>query len=184
MHLMSNGKFSWIWKILWVFALVVILESSAYAAQSLGAIAATQAKNASQNQAAANLGAGPVGSGRGAGSDLRAIRNPSAPRPQTLTGLPQGMIPGDRINPEEDPNKPKGSVVFSGDPIAPIIGPEMVGSKLDRVCVIAAHVGYTVVRRSYTSTTLDSAYSYNLMKGRRRISTLYFDRSMTLRMVQ
>jgi len=60
----------------------------------------------------------------------------------------------------------------------------MVGSKLNRICVIAAHVGYTITRRNYSPTVMDTPYTYALMNGNRKLATLYFDRSMTLVMIQ
>jgi hypothetical protein len=73
--------------------------------------------------------------------------------------------------------------VYSGDPLPPVIGQEMVGSRLDRICVIAAHVGYTISRRTFSPTVMDMPYTFALMNGNRKLSTLYFNRSMTLVMV-
>lgn len=169
-------------KFLYAFALIFIFASLASAAAPGGAVSTHVDRAQRANEAAASLGGGATSSGPGA--DLRAIASPK--KPQTLTGFPAGTLPGDTVGGSSgaDSNNPQGRVVFSGDPLSPLIGPEMVGTKLDRICMIAAHVGYTVERRSYSPTSLDSAYAFSLMNGRRRVATLYFDRSMTLQMVQ
>ena len=46
---------------------------------------------------------------------------------------------------------------------------------------MADHVGYVLVlRQRYKPSALDAPYSYILMNGRRRIATLFFDRSLKL----
>jgi hypothetical protein len=162
--------------------LLVLFASSAFAAAaSRGAVSTSNARTQAANEAAAKLGAGP--SGAGPGVDLRAIASPR--RPQTFTGFPAGTLPGDNNQGANEPsNNPVGSVVYSGDPLDPIIKPDMVGSKLDFICAVAGHVGYTVERGPYFPDALDAAYTFRLMNGRRRISTLYFDRSLKLLEVQ
>ena len=163
-----------------ILFMVIFAPVSAEAAAVIhqgGALAATAAKSQTSNQTAANMGAG------GPGSDLRAISSPST-RPQTFTGIPSGALAGDDIGSGGGNAEPPGRVVMSGEPLAPIIGPEKVGLKLDNISVIARHVGYTISRLSYSPTVMDMPYTFALMNGNRKISTLYFDRSMTLQMVQ
>ncbi|MDR2180199.1 MAG: hypothetical protein LBP21_07810 [Synergistaceae bacterium] len=162
-------------------ALVLLVFWASSAAAATGAVSGTNAKTQATNEAAAKLGAGPSGSGPGV--DLKAIASPK--KPQTFTGFPSGTLPGDNRDGsqegEEKPaNNPVGKVVYSGDALDPIIGAEMTGSKLDDICAIAGHMGYTLERGSYLSTSLDAAYTFSLMNGRRRISTLYFDRGLKL----
>jgi hypothetical protein len=119
--------------------------------------------------------------------DLKAIASPK--KPQTFTGFPAGTLPGDSRGASGDgegkpSNNPVGKVVFSGDRLDPVIGSEMAGSKLDYICAIAGHMGYTIEGGTYLPTSLDAAYSFRLMSGRRRISTLYFDRGLKLLEVQ
>ena len=149
-------------KCVWAFVLFVFWTSSAFAA-------------------AAQLGAGPSSAG-GPGVDLKAIASPK--KPQAFTGFPAGTLPGDGRGgegAEEKPsNNPVGKVVFSGDPLDPVIGSEMAGSTLHYICAIAGHMGYTIEGGAYLPTSLDVAYTFRLMNGRRRISTLYFDRGLKL----
>ncbi|MDR1977503.1 MAG: hypothetical protein LBQ42_02090 [Synergistaceae bacterium] len=168
------------------FVLLVFFAPSAMAATvQRGAVSTSNARTQAANAAAANLGAGPSGSGPGV--DLKAIASPK--KPQTLTGFPAGTLPGDSRGASGSGgggsnNNPEGKVVFSGDPLTPIIGPEMMGSRLDYICTVAGHVGYTLERGVYLPTALDVAYMFRLMNGRRRVSTLYFDRSLKLLDVQ
>jgi len=163
--------------VLGAFLFIMIFASLSPAAERrLGAVAATQARSAAGQQSAAQLGAG-----GGAGTDLRAISSPRT-TPQTLTGFPAGTLPGDTSGGKEE--RPVGKAVYSGDPLPPVIGPEMLGSKLDRLSVVAAHVGYSIVRMGYSPTVMDTPYTFALMNGNRKISTLYFNRSMALVMVQ
>jgi hypothetical protein len=60
----------------------------------------------------------------------------------------------------------------------------MIGTNLDRICVVVDHAGYSIARVRYTPTALDSAYTFFLMNGRRRMATLHFDRGMKLVAVQ
>jgi hypothetical protein len=165
--------------------LVLFVPSALAATAPRGAVSTSNARTEAANAAAANLGAGP--SGTGPGVDLRAIASPR--RPQTFTGFPAGTLPGDgrgtdTSENEKPSNNPVGKVVFSGDPLDPIIKSDMAGSKLDFICAVAGHVGYTVERGSYFPNSLDVAYTFRLMNGRRRVSTLYFDRSLKLLEVQ
>ena len=177
---MYSGKFHlrcFTKNVLLAFLFIMIFASLSVAADArLGAVAATNARSQASAQSAANLGAG------GPGSDLRAISSPST-RPQTFTGIPSGALAGDDIGGGGD-EQPLSRVAMSGEPLAPLIGPEKVGSKLDHLCVIAGHVGYTIVRMSYSPTVMDMPYTFALMNGNRKISTLYFNRSMSLAMVQ
>jgi hypothetical protein len=161
--------------------LVAVFAAGALAAEG-GALSRTAERNATQNQAAANLGGGNTGTGRGA--DLRAIASPRK-TPQTLTGFPAGTLPGDSGGSAAGAGAPQeGRVVQAGEPLNPIIDQGMVGTKLDQICAVVDHAGYWVVRGRYSSAVLDSAYTFFLMNGRRRISTLYFDRGMKLVAVQ
>ena len=65
--------------------------------------------------------------------------------------------------------------------IAPISDVNM-GDKLDKIAMIADHVGYTLVMRPRyrPRSLLEPAYSYYLMQGRRRLKTLFFDRQLKL----
>ena len=157
------------------FLFIAFLVPQVFAAEPKGgALSQVQAKRDTVNASTASMGAG---------TDLRAIASPKK-APTTFTGFPAGTLPG---NPGETAAAPKaleGRVVLSGDPMTPLIGAEMLGAHLDKISVIAGHVGYSVVRQRYNPTVLDSAYAFDLMMGRRKISTLYFDRSMKLLSVQ
>jgi hypothetical protein len=167
-------------KFMWALVLLVLWTSSAFAATQRGAVGASNARTQTTNAAAASLGAGPSSSGPGV--DLKAIASPK--KTQTFTGFPEGTLPGDGRGGSSDEeklsNNPIGKVVFSGDPLEPAIGPGMTGSTLNYVCAIAGHMGYTIERGTYLPTSLDVAYTFRLMSGRRRISTLYFDRGLKL----
>ena len=176
---LSNTHFKWYFmrNVLLAVLFVMIFASLSVAAERrLGAVAATNARSQASGQAAASLGAG------GPGSDLRAISSPRT-QPQTFTGFPAGTLPGDGSGGGGD-EQPLPRVVMSGEPLGPVIGPELVGSKLDHLCAIAGHVGYTIVRLGYSPTVMDMPYTFALMNGPRRVSTLYFNRSLTLSMVQ
>ena len=136
-----------------------------------GALSQVQAKRDTVNASAASMGAG---------TDLRAIASPKK-APTTFTGFPEGTLPGNSGgNPAATAKALEGRVVLSGDPMTPLIGADMLGAHLDKISVIAGHVGYSVVRQRFNPTVLDSAYAFDLMRGRRKVSTLYFDRSMKL----
>lgn len=171
-------------RIFYACLIVVIFASLSVAAEG-GALAQTAAKREAANQAAANLGAGNTGSGPG--TDLKAIASPKK-APTTFTGFPAGTLPGGGggASPAATTPAPEGSVVLigSGTPLTPVVGSSLIGTKLDRICAIADHAGYSLVRQRYMTSTLDSAYTYNLMNGRRKLSTLYFDRSLKLLFVQ
>ena len=159
-----------------LLAIFCIMIFASLAAAAQGATAAAQARGAAAEQQREQLGAG------GPGSDLRRISSPRT-QPQTFTGFPAGTLPGDAgSGGGNEELLPK--VAMSGDPLSPVIGPEMVGAKLDRLCVIAGHVGYSIVRLGYSPNVMDTPYSFALMNGNRRISTLYFNRSMSLMVIQ
>jgi len=159
-----------------IFSIMVFASLSFAADARQGAAAITQARRAVSAQTAASAGAA------GPGSDLQAITG-NRQQPQTFTGFPAGTLPGGAAGNVEVETTPAERVAMSGDPLAPIIGPGMIGSKLDRICVVASHVGYTVTRLSYSPTVLDTPYTFALMHGNRRVSRLYFNHSMTLVMV-
>ena len=168
--------------VLLAFLFLMFFASLCAAAERrLGAVAATQASHAA-GQAAANS----MGAGGSAGTDLRAISSPRT-TPQTFTGFPAGTLPGNSAGGGGGAGgeKPMGKMVYSGDPLPQVIGFEMVGTtKLDRVCTIANHVGYTITRMRYSPTVMDMPYTFALMRGNRMVSTLYFNRSMTLVLVK
>ena len=165
-----------------VFAVAVtfffaLFASPSFAAQRLGAIAESNARTQAANQAAANLGAG---GGTGPGVDLKSIASPK--KAQTFTGFPEGTLPGGPV--PDRSNNPTGKAVFSGDPVDPLIGPEMLGGSLDRVFSIADHVGYGLVPKNYAPGALDAAYVFDVMAGRARRYVLYFDRSTKLMKIE
>ena len=156
---------------------VMFLGARAFGADQQGAIATVQARRAASAASAEKLGAG------GPGADLKAIARPKK-EATTFTGFPAGTLPGSGT-----PGEPSGGgatpaparVVLSGDPLLPLIDASHVGFSLDRVCSMADHAGYTLVlRQRYKPSALDAPYSYILMNGRRRIATLFFDRSLKL----
>ena len=136
------------------------------------AVAGTQAIRSASDQAAVNRGEG-----------LRSISRPRT-QPQTFTGLPAGTMPGDSLGGEDEETVPPARVALVGEPLAPVIGPEKIGERLDRLSAIAAHVGYNIVKLGYSPTVMDTPYTFALMSGNRRISTLFFNRSMILVMVR
>ena len=173
----SHLKLHFVRNVLLALLLVMIFASLTTAAERrLGAVAATQQRSQASNQAASNLGAG--GS---AGYDLRAISSPRSP--QTMTGFPAGTLPGDSRGGQGN-EIPAARVAMSGDPLLPVIGPEMIGRKLNQICVIADHVGYSVGRRAFSPTVMDTPYTFALMNGNRKIATLFFNNSMTLVMIE
>ena len=151
-----------------VFAVMIFAPQSAAATATAG----TQAVRAAQSQAAENRGSG-----------LRSISSPRT-QPQTFTGLPAGVLPGDTAGAEADEEVPAAKVALVGDPLLPIIGPEKIGTRLDHLSGIAAHVGYTLVKLGYSPTVMDTPYSFALLSGNRRVSTLFFNRSMVLMAIQ
>jgi hypothetical protein len=165
-----------------VFAVGAILffaPSSFAATQSLGAVAGANARTQTFNETAANMGAG---AGTGRGTDLSAIASPK--KPQTFTGFPEGTLPGGGATAPDRSNNPTGKAVFSGDPLDPLIGPEMLGSTLDRIYSIANHVGYGMVQKNSAPGALDAAYVFDVMAGRARRYVLYFDRSTKLMKIE
>jgi hypothetical protein len=160
-----------------VFAvgLILLWASSSFADASLGAVAESNARTQSSNEAAARLGAG---AGTGPGVDLARLASPK--KSTTFTGFPEGTLPGDGGGAPDRSNNPTGKAVYSGDPMDPIIGPEILGSTLDRVYTIADHVGYGMVQKSYAPGALDATYVFDVFVGRARRYVLYFDRSTRL----
>lgn len=164
---------------------LLLWGTHAFAAERKGAIAATQARRAASEATAEKLGAG------GPGSDLKAIASPKKAA-TTFTGFPAGTLPGgEKGEKSENASQSSGSapapgrVVLSGDPLEPLIGASHVGLSLDRICTMADHVGYVLVLRArYRPSALDAPYSYSLMKGRRRIATLFFNRSLKLASIE
>ena len=126
------------------------------------------------------------------GADLKALAKPKKAA-TTLTGFPAGTLPGEKASGESAsgsggdgaPASSQGRVVLSGEPMTPLIGASQLGLSLDRIFTIADHAGYSLVlRRRYVASALDAPYSYSLMKGRRRLATLFFDRSLKLSLIQ
>jgi len=126
------------------------------------------------------------------GADLKALAKPKKAA-TTFTGFPAGTLPGDKAPGESAsgsggdgaPGSSQGRVVLSGEPVTPLIGAPQLGLSLDRIFMIADHAGYSLVlRRRYVASALDAPYSYSLMKGRRRLATLFFDRSLKLSLIQ
>lgn len=126
------------------------------------------------------------------GSDLKALAKPKKAA-TTFTGFPAGTLPGEKVpgasssegGGDEASASLPGRVVLAGEPIMPIIGASQLGLPLDRVFMIADHAGYSLVlRQRYVASALDTPYSYSLMKGRRRLATLFFDRSLKLSLIQ
>ena len=126
------------------------------------------------------------------GSDLKALAKRKK-TVTTLTGFPAGTLPGDKVSGESASGSggdgasasSAGRVVLSGEPMTPLIGASQLGLPLDRIFTIADHAGYSLVlRRRYVASALDAPYSYSLMKGRRRLATLFFDRSLKLSLIQ
>ena len=157
-----RGKRAWAPLVLFVFlAVAATTQKGAAAASNSGAEAAATASESEES---------------GPGVDLKAIAGPK--KPQTYTGFPEETLPGDKRNGAS--HSPAGKVVFSGDPLTPAIGPEMAGFKLDYICAVAGHTGYTLERGADFPASLDGAYTFRLMKGKRKISTLYFNRELKL----
>ncbi|MDR1730772.1 MAG: hypothetical protein LBR61_01625 [Synergistaceae bacterium] len=167
-------------KVLCAFAFILVFAAGAFAAEG-GALARTAQKNAALNRAAESAGAG-ESSASGRGTDLRAISSLSTKKaPTTFTGFPAGTLPGDTGAAAGGASSPQeGRVVLRGETLNPVIGAGQAGITLDRVYAMADHAGYSLVRRGYTERSLDSPYVFSLIQGRRRVSTLYFDRSMKL----
>ena len=126
------------------------------------------------------------------GADLKALAKPKKAA-TTLTGFPAGTLPGDKApgksasggGGDGAPASSQGRVVLSGELLDPLIGEPQLGLSLDRIFAIADHAGYSLVlRRRYVASALDAPYSYTLMKGRRRLATLFFDRSLKLSLIQ
>lgn len=161
---------------------VLLLGSRAFGAEQ-GAIAAARSARAKMDASTAKMEAAATG------SDLKAIASPKKSA-TTFTGFPAGTLPGGGASggtaaSEGSDAAPAGRVVLSGDPIEPIVGASQIGSSLDRIWAIADHAGYGLVLRTrYAPTALDAPYSYSLMRGRRRIATLFFDRSLKLSSIQ
>lgn len=165
-----------------VFLLAVssfFLGSCAFGAEQ-GAIAAARSARAKMDASTEKM------EGAMAGSDLKAIASPK--KPVTATGFPAGTLPGGGASggtPSGEEAAAPGRVVLSGDPLEPLVGASHLGSSLDRIWAMADHAGYGLVLRGrYAPSALDAPYSYSLMRGRRRIATLFFDRSLKLSGIQ
>jgi len=117
-----------------------------------------------------------------AAAGVQAIR--ARQSQQTATGFPAGSLPGDSARGGDDESEPPARVAMVGDPLAPIIGSEMLGYSLDRISAIASHVGYHIVKVGFSPTVMDTPYTFALMSGNRRISRLFFTHSMTLAAIQ
>lgn len=174
--------------ILTAAALTMIFSSAADAATPSASVATRQSEGATasaQRRRAAALAAEErMTGGGGRGSDLRAIATPRK-EPQSFTGFPSGTLPGDTPNNAggTQPEKPAERVAAEGDPLTfPINEGESIGQGLNRIGIIADHIGCSLVRvSSYRpSSPLEAPYSYYLMQGRRRVARLYFDHQLKL----
>ncbi|GHV45100.1 hypothetical protein FACS1894204_03390 [Synergistales bacterium] len=164
--------------VLSVFCVGMFAVFFAASADAAGMVQTHNTRMQSRNQTLENYGAG-----GGMNADLKAI--PRSGKPVTATGLPAGAF-GSGSSLEEIPEdqRPIGRVVLAGDKMDSAIGSGLVGSKLDRVCGIAEHMGYKVVKKGYTPNSIDAVYSFNVMNGKARVATVYFDRSMRVSMVE
>lgn len=179
------------------FSLLAILPVFVFSGEAFAAVRAGEPVRQSQSatrdtqeraaraRAAEEQLTGSSGTGSsGRGSDLAAISSPK--KATTFTGFPAGTLPGDgATQPEGDPKSPQ-LVAMSGDPLLGPISDAHLGQSLDKIAVIADHVGYRLVMRpTYRPRSLlEPPYSYYLMKGRRRIKTLYFDRQLKLALLR
>lgn len=141
----------------------------------------TQAKAAAARAAEEKL-TGDVGRG----SDLAAIGSPKK-TPTTFTGFPAGTLPGNDGRSAEvarttESGGAPSRVALAGDPLIAPISDANLGDKLDKIVVIADHVGYTLVMRQRyrPRSLLEPPYSYYLMRGKHRLKTLFFDRQLKL----
>lgn len=141
----------------------------------------TQAKAAAARAAEEKL-TGDVGRG----SDLAAIGSPKKTA-TTFTGFPAGTLPGNDGKSTEVAGTTGGEaapsrVALVGDPLIVPISDANLGDKLDKIAVVADHVGYTLVMRPRyrPRSLLEPPYSYYLMRGKRRLKTLFFDRQLKL----
>ena len=146
-----------------------------------GALSAVQARRAAARASEERLEAGRDR------SDLKAIANPKK-EAATFTGFPEGTLPGnegDGEGAEGGRALLPGRVAPSGGPSESLLGASHIGASLDRICTVADHMGYVLVPRlSCVPSALDAPYSYTLMNGRRRVATLFFDRSLKLASVE
>lgn len=122
----------------------------------------------------------------GRGSDLAAISTPKKTA-TTFTGFPAGTLPGNGGRSAEvagttENDAAPSRVALVGAPLIAPISDVNMGDKLDKIAMIADHVGYTLVMRPRyrPRSLLEPAYSYYLMQGRRRLKTLFFDRQLKL----
>lgn len=155
------------------------LGSCAFGAEQ-GAIVAARSARAKMDASAEKM------EGAMAGADLKAIASPK--KPVTATGFPAGTLPGgggSAGTASGEGSAAPGRVVLSGDPLEPLVGASHLGSSLDRIYAMADHAGYGLVLHGrYAPSALDAPYSYSLMRGRQRIATLFFDRSLKLSGIQ
>lgn len=177
-----------------VFLFSLVLSFEAFGAtipreavrRTRSATGATQAKHAAALAAEEKLtGGGSGGSApSGRGSDLRAIASPKKGN-TSFTGFPSGTLPGDSGEGsgegEQEAKQPE-LVAMVGDPLLAPINEANLGNGLDRIGMIADHVGYRLLlRHNYCPrSTLEPPYSYYLMNGRRRMKTLFFDHQLKL----
>ena len=125
----------------------------------------------------------------GRGADLAAISTPKKTS-TTFTGFPAGTLPGNagrsaEVAPRTETTGSDAApsrVALVGDPLIAPISDSNVGDKLDKIVAIADHVGYTLVMRPRyrPRSLLEPPYSYYLMRGKRRLKTLFFDRQLKL----
>ena len=114
----------------------------------------------------------------------RPFSSAEAPGGPAGAKAPGEAVPGAGVDGVPAP-APSGRVVFSGDPLDPLIGEPQLGLSLDKIFAIADHAGYNLILRArYVATAIDTPYSYSLMKGRRRLATLFFDRNLKLSMIK
>lgn len=142
---------------------------------------ATEAAMTGGGSPAPTTAAGPASRG----ADLRAIASPK--KATTATGFPAGTLPGDGgdTDEEQEPVEKK-RVALVGDPLAEPISEADIGTGLNGIATIADHVGYQLLLRTNyrPRSLLEPPYSYQLMQGRRRLKTLFFDHSLKLVSIQ
>ena len=127
---------------------------------------------------------GPVVELKSLARPKRARSSAEAPAGPAGAKAPGEAVPGAGVDGVPAP-APSGRVVFSGDPLDPLIGEPQLGLSLDKIFAIADHAGYNLILRArYVATAIDTPYSYSLMKGRRRLATLFFDRNLKLSMIK
>lgn len=152
--------------------------------RSQSATGATQARHAAAMAEQEKLTGGSGGGASGRGADLRAIAGPKTGN-TSYTGFPAGTLPGNEGEAsgegEQEVKQPE-LVAMVGDPLLAPVNEANVGNGLDRIGMIADHVGYRLVlRHNYRPRSmLEPPYSYYLMNGRRRLKTLFFDHQLKL----